>query len=51
MDESEIVILSEVSQTQEDKYHVSLTCVCAWSLSRIRLFVIPWTATRQALCP
>ena len=37
MDESEIVILSEVSQTQKDKYHVSLTCVCAWSFGRIRL--------------
>ena len=35
----------EISQTVEDKYCV---CVCAQSLSGVRLFVTPWTIACQA---
>ena len=48
----EIVILSEVSQTEKDKCHmISLICgifTSVQSLSLVWLFVTPWTAAHQA---
>ena len=50
-----IIILSEVSQTEKDKYHmISLICglwntvqVLLSRFSRVRLFVTPWTVAHQ----
>ena len=47
----EIIVMSEVNHTQKDKYHnisliIQLSSV--QSLSRVRLFVTPWIAARQA---
>ena len=45
----EIIILSEVSQKDKDKYHmISHIVVVFQLLSHVQLFVIPWTAPCQA---
>ena len=44
----EIIILSEVSQKEEDKYYISHHFSSVQSLSCALLFVTPWTATNQA---
>ena len=40
----EDIILSEISQTQKDKYYI----ISVQPLSHVRLFVTPWTSPRQA---
>ena len=40
----EDIILSEISQTQKDKYYI----ISVQSLSHVRLFVTQWTAAHQA---
>ena len=48
MDLENTIVLSEISQTETDKYSTpALVCVC-YPLSRGRLFETPWTVAHQA---
>ena len=44
----EIIILSEVSETEKDKYHMLLLLLLLSCFSRVRLCAAPWTAAHQA---
>ena len=44
----EIVILSEISQTETEKYCMTSLISSVQSLSHVRLFATPWTTARQA---